>query len=96
MHGRDADGFTFTFELEVVDLTGRVFERAGDETAFAFFKGWAGLDDEHFDLAANAHLGHVKIDAAADVSTVVFQPIETAEQLNTDCVSHHGRSRHHG
>jgi hypothetical protein len=36
-----------------------VAEGAGDEVAFALFKGWARLDGEDFGQATDAHLWHV-------------------------------------
>lgn len=81
MRGRNANGFALACELEVVDLARGVLEGTGDETAFALFKGWARLDGEDFRHAFGSHLGHVEVDAAANVSAVVFDPIETAEQF---------------
>jgi len=48
-----------------------VLEGAGDETAFALFKGWARLDGEDFGQAFDVHLGHVEKVAADDLCAVV-------------------------
>lgn len=84
MRRRHADGFAFAGHLEVQHDACGVLERAGGETAFAFFKRRARFDGEDYGWALGSHLWHVEVDVAADVCAVVFDPFGTAEQFNCD------------